>query len=141
MEFKIDIDIKVPPSRVWEVIKDIERWPEWTASVRSIKRLDSGPLAVGSRARVYQPRLLPAVFEVTALEEGRSFAWVTQSLGVKATADHRVDPVENRSRATLSVQYHGALGNLVGRLMRSLTQNYLEMEAAGLKRRSEGSSS
>jgi len=137
MEFRIDVDIKAQPGRVWDVIKDVERWPEWTESVRSVKRLDTGPLAVGSRARVYQPRLLPTVFRVVTLEEGRGFTWVATSAGVRATAKHYVEPVGPHSRATLSVEFHGLLGKLTARLMRSLTEHYLELEAAGLKRRSE----
>lgn len=136
-EFSITVDIRAPARLVYEVMADVERWAEWTESIRSIKRLDAGPLALGSRTRVFQPRLLPATFKVIALEEGRSFTWVTRSLGVVATAEHRVEPVGAGSRVTLSVRYEGALGKLVGRMMRSLTEHYLELEAAGLKQRSE----
>jgi hypothetical protein len=137
MEFSRSVDIKAPPHRVYEVMAEVERWAEWTESIRSVKRFDSGPLAVGSRARVFQPRLLPAVFEVVTLENGKGFTWVTRSLGVRATANHWVEPVGDHSRATLSVRFEGALGRFAAGLARSLTERYLDMEAAGLKRRCE----
>lgn len=103
----------------------------------SVQRLDSGPLAPSSRARIRQPKLLPAVWQVTALEPERSFTWTTGSPGVRVTARHSVEPTGNGSRATLSLQFEGLFGGLVARLTRGLNNRYLGIEAAGLKRRSE----
>jgi hypothetical protein len=136
-DFLIAVDIDAPPERVWQVMSDIERWHEWTASVRSIQRLDDGPLRLGSKAKVRQPRLLPAVFEITSIEDGRAFEWVTRSGGVTAVACHSVERCGDGSRATLGVYFGGPLGGIVGWLLRGLNNRYLAMEAAGLKHRSE----
>jgi hypothetical protein len=84
------------------VLSNIECWPEWTPTVMSIERLDRGTLAVGSRARIRQPKLPPAVWQITELDAGRSFTWVTRSPGVRVTARHWVEAREGGSRATLS---------------------------------------
>jgi hypothetical protein len=47
--FSITADIPAAHDRVWAILADVERWPEWTHSVTRIIRLDPGPLAVGSR--------------------------------------------------------------------------------------------
>ncbi len=137
MNFNITVEIQASPQTVWGVLREIERWREWTPTVTSIRCLDDGPLAVGSRARIRQPKLPPADWRVTELEEGRSFTWVTGSPGVRVTARHWVDPHASGSRATLSLTFAGLLGPLVGRLARALNERYLRLEADGLKTRSE----
>jgi hypothetical protein len=135
-EYSVSLDIAATPSRVWEIIADIERWHEWTPSVTRIERLDTGPLAVGSRARIRQPKLPPAVWEVTELHDGRSFTWVTRSPGVRVIARHSVEPGELGARARLAVEFSGLLGPLVGRVTRTLNERYLALEANGLRQRS-----
>jgi uncharacterized membrane protein len=136
-DFSKTVDIAAPADRVWTVMIDVERWPEWTSSVQRIERLDAGPLTIGSRARVLQPRLLPATWEVTSIDPGKSFTWMTKSPGIVVVGIHRVDSTDSGSRATLSLQFRGLIGPLVGRLLRGLNERYLSLEAAGLKRRSE----
>lgn len=138
--FSVSVEIQAPPERVWAVMTDIDRWPEWTPTVTSLQRLDRGPLAVGSRARIRQPKLRPAVWQVTELAEGQSFTWITRSPGVQVTARHWVEIYESGSRATLSLEFSGLVGPLVARLTRSLNERYLATEAKGLKERSEGAS-
>src|SRR6185436_13149266 len=88
MEYLISVDIDAPPDVVWPVMSDGERWHEWTASVTSVKRLDKGPLRIGSRALIRQPRFPPAVWKVTALEPGRRFVWKSGMPGMWVYGDH-----------------------------------------------------
>jgi uncharacterized membrane protein len=137
--FDIAIDIGAPADQVWDVMIDVERWHEWTASITSIRKLDGGPLKIGSRARVVQPKLLPAVWQVTRLEPGRHFTWQSGGPGMRVVGRHSVEPRGEGSRAMLSVQFDGLFGGIVARLLRNLNLRYLHLEAAGLKKRAESS--
>ncbi|HEY8550137.1 MAG TPA: SRPBCC family protein [Vicinamibacterales bacterium] len=137
MKFERTIHIAAPADVVWSVIADVERWHEWTPSVRSIRLLDRGGLRIGSRAIVRQPRLAPALWKVTAIEPGREFTWRSGLPGIRVDARHAVIPIDDGSRATLSVEFGGIGGRLMARLLRELNARYLALEAEGLKRRSE----
>ena len=137
MHLTDSIDIQAPPEAVWAVWSDVERWPEWTASVSRVERTGAGPLAAGQRARVRQPGFPPATWRVTAVEEGRGFTWVSESPGARVTGSHRIEPRDGGSRATLGIAFAGPIARLVGWLSRSRTERYLRLEAVGLKARSE----
>ena len=136
-QFSISIDINAPADRVYEVMSEIDRWQEWTPSVTSIKRLDTGPFVVGSRAVIRQPKFPPALWTVIAIDGRRSFTWSNRAPGIKVIAHHSVDANGDRSKATLSLKYQGLLGRLLARMTRGITTRYLAMEAKGLKARSE----
>jgi uncharacterized membrane protein len=139
VEQRTSVDVDASPDQVWEVLVDVERWPEWTDSVTSVRRLDAGPLAVGSRVEVSQPRIPTGVYTVVALEPGRTFTWEQRQPGSTVSARHDCAPLpDGRTRADLIVVMSGAIGGVMGRLYRRLTERYLAMEAAGLKSRAEG---
>jgi hypothetical protein len=131
------IDIQAPPDRVWEAIRDVEHWSEWTPTIISIGLLDPGPLAVGTHAIVRQPKLLPARWQVTEIEEGRRFTWITVGPGVLVTARHCIEGGAGSSQVTLSLDISGPLGTIVAHLTRGLNARYLALEAQGLKKHAE----
>lgn len=137
MRFQESIQIQAPPQQVWEIYSDVERWPEWTASVTSVERLDPGPLAIGSRARVRQPRLPTATWTVTELVADSHFLWEAKGPGLTTVGGHFVEADGNGTRAVARLDQHGPGGALIGWLTAGLTRRYLEMEVHGLRARAE----
>jgi hypothetical protein len=118
-------------------MSDVERWHEWTASISSVERVDGGEMRIGSKARVKQPKLAPAEFVVTDWQPERGFDWITRNPLVTALGRHWINPTAGGSRVTLGVEFSGPLAALVAWLYGGLTTRYVQMEAEGLKRRSE----
>ncbi|MEU0565015.1 SRPBCC family protein [Nonomuraea sp. NPDC005983] len=137
MRFESAIRIAASPQRVWEVFSDVERWPEWTETVTSVELAEPGPLKVGSRAKIRQPRLLTALWEVTELVEGEYFVWASRSPGVRVTGGHWVEAAPDGTLCRSTIDQEGLLGPLMARLTGKLTTRYLALEAEGLKARSE----
>ena len=129
------IDIEAPAKLVWDVFSDVERWPEWTASVTSLKALDGSGLAVGNRFEIKQPRLPRLVWEVTALDEGSSWTWEQRSPGGRTVAVHEVHPDGGRTLVRQRLDQQGPVGSLVGRLMRGTTKRRSEEHTSELQSR------
>lgn len=132
------VEIAAPPHLVWDVFSDVEHWPDWTASVTSLVGLDAAGLAVGRRFAIKQPGMAKLVWQVTELDPGRSWTWVQRSPGARVSARHDVIAQPGgRTLVRQQLDQGGALGALVGRLMAKKTKRFLELEAQGLKARSE----
>lgn len=129
--------IAAPPERVWDVLVDIERWPERIPTVDSVERLDDGPLALGSRTRLVQPKLPPGVWTVTEMSDGSSYTWESKSSGVTVVASHDVEPHADGSRLTLAITVSGAMAGIGWLMSKSLTKRYVETEAASIKAAAE----
>lgn len=125
---------KAVPARtatVWEILVDVERWPQWTASMHRVAL--ERPLAVGTTVLIDQPRLPRVRWTVTEVDPGRSFTWRSTLPGSHTDATHRVtDAGDGTSVVTLTVEQGGPVGAVVGRLYRRLTRRYVQMEADGL---------
>src|SRR5262245_33939484 len=105
--FSRTVEIPTPLPLVWSVMADVERWPEWTASISSVKLLSPGPLQVGSRVRIHQPKLPPAFWRVVELNPGAGFTWVSRAPGARVTARHAAEAAASGTRVTLSIHYEG----------------------------------
>jgi uncharacterized membrane protein len=138
MKYEVSIDIDAEAQRVWDILIDVERWPEWTQSVTHIERLSPPPFNVGSRARIQQPRLKDTVWSVTALEPLIGFTWEASQRGLTTIASHRLaQRVPGTTTVTLCIRQRGALAPLAWLLSAKMIRRYLDFERHGLKTRSE----
>ena len=125
--------VAAPVEALWDALVDVERWPTWTRSMRRVKRLDDGPLAVGSRVRIKQPRLVAVVWTVTELDPGRSFTWAAEGAGVRSRATHEARAMgAGTSEVRLTFEQTGPLAPVVDAVLGRLTRRYVRMEAEGL---------
>jgi uncharacterized protein YndB with AHSA1/START domain len=132
------VQIDAPAPLVWDVFSDVERWPEWTASVTRLVALDGPSLGVGKRFEIKQPRMPKLVWEVTEVLPGASWTWVQRSPGGSTVARHDVvATTDSQTLVRQRLDQRGLLGVLMARLMRGMSTRYLELEAQGLKKRSE----
>ena len=58
MSVSVEIETRIarPPGEVFAALTDVERYPEWliASGIVRVERLDTGPLAAGSRLRISQ---------------------------------------------------------------------------------------
>jgi len=138
MHFEQSIDIAAPRQRVWDVLSDLEAWPQRIDTVDVVELLTSGPVAVGTRLRMKQPKLPEGTWEVTVWDPPSYFEYRQRSSGVAIDAGHRVETLEgDRSRLRLTLEMRGLLVPVMGLFYRDLTNRYMTLEAQGMKRAAE----
>ena len=122
---------------VWRILADVEHWPNWTPTVFEVKPLSQAGLRVGARYRVTQPKLRPAVYEVTECTPNQAFTWVQKFPGGTMIADHRLAPRDGGTEVELSFTSSGVVANLVSMMFSKLIREYVATEARSLKRQCE----
>jgi hypothetical protein len=138
MHFEQSVEIDAEQQRVWEVLTDIDAWPQRIETVERVELLTPGSMGQGSRVRLKQPRLGEGIWEVTAWDPPSSFEWRQETGGIATIAGHRVEVLENdRSRLTLTLDMQGLLVPVFGRIYRGLTNRYMTTEAQSLKHAAE----
>jgi hypothetical protein len=125
----------VQPAIIWKVLVDVEHWHEWTPTVIAIKSVGNAEFGVGARYRVVQPKLRPAIYEVTECVPSRRFTWVQQIPGGAMIADHLITQHHGNTAVELSFSSTGLLGSIVGHVFSQQIKDYVRTEAQSLKHR------
>jgi len=150
MYYETSVRIAASARKVWAVLRDVERWPEWTPTVRRVDRVESAPeyvpgadgpsgeLAEGDVVSIKQPRMPTLSWTVVDWNPARSFAWSASGAGVRTVADHRIEATDDLGvTVTLSIRQSGPLAPVIGFLTGRQTRRYVDTEATSLKNRCE----
>jgi hypothetical protein len=138
-----EIEIKAPASKVWEILMDFEKYPEWNPFIKSI----SGEAKVGGKLKVVmqQPDSKPMTFKPKCLtsEPNKEFKWLGHLL-VKGIFDgeHIFKLREREDGTTKLVQcenFNGLLLPFFWKQLNSKTISAFEQMNAALKNRAEKS--
>jgi uncharacterized protein YndB with AHSA1/START domain len=131
--------IRASRPNVWNVLADVESWPAWLPTVRSVEGQSGAELREGARFVVSQPRLPQAVWRVAKVEPARAFIWESRAPGTRIVAEHVLaSRLDGSTELLLRLSFHGLIGKLIGRLTRATSQRYLDMEASALQTAVEG---
>lgn len=131
------ITIRASVQEVWHVTQDVERWPEWTPTVTSVRLISDPPPGLGSVALIKQPMQPESRWVVTDFEPGRRFAWETRRPGLRMVGSHDLTAEGGGTRNVLRVEASGWLAVLLSPVLRVAIGKALTDENLGLKARCE----
>lgn len=137
MKLEHTVHIDAPIEVVWALTEDVEGWPDTTPTMTSVERLDDGPLAVGSQARIKQPGQGARTWTVTRFEPGRTFAWSTKALGTTMEGSHHLAEDGDGCTNRLELELTGGTAGIVGRLLGGQLLKTITTENEGFKRAAE----
>jgi len=125
------------PDVVWQILAELEHWSDWTPTMTEIKPLTNSGLTVGARYRVVQPKLRPAIYEVTECVPNQTLTWIQKFPGGVMIADHRLSPHHGGTEIELSFSSEGLLATIIGKMFSKTISDYVASETESLKNRSE----
>jgi carbon monoxide dehydrogenase subunit G len=136
MRLENEIAIAAPADRVWALTLDIERWPDVTPTMTEITRLDDGPLAVGSQARVKQPAQRARVWTVTRLEPNH-YEWDAKLGSIRMRGGHHITPTDTGCTNRLTLDIDGFGAGMFGLVAKRTLAKALDQENNGFKTAAE----
>ena len=137
MRVENSIYIDAPIETVWAVTQDVEKWPDWTPTVTSVRLLSGAVLGLGTVARIKQPLQPESAWVVTEFTPGKRFAWQTTRSGLTMVGTHDLSAEGRGTRNVLSVDAKGPVALLVWPVLRFAIRKALSDENQGLKCRCE----
>ena len=138
MRFEKSVEIDAPQQRVWDVLSDLEAWPQRIETVDVVEVLTPPPISKGSRVRLKQPKLPEGTWDVTSWDAPSYFEWTQRTGGTTSVAGHRVAALGgSRARLTLTLDMRGFLVPIIALFYKRLTNRYMNLEAEGIKRAAE----
>lgn len=137
MRYEVTVSINAPVDVVWRTIAELERWPEWTPTMTSVKPSGGDGLRVGDTAEVVQPKQRDRVWTITEVKEGESFTWEARDPGgLRVSASHTATPGPDGTTVVelaLDVAGPKALLVLMKLLAGRTVRKFVDTEARSLK--------
>jgi uncharacterized membrane protein len=114
------LDLSTPGDTAFDLICEVEKWPVWLSFLRSARRLDSGPLGLGSEVSVRSaiPGEEEELYEVDRFLEGHVVSLVG-AYSLRRRIDFRIERKTERSKIVVRLDYPtygGVLSEIVDRL-------------------------
>ena len=128
--------VEARPDRVWDVLCDVERWPEWTPTMRQVRQVEGEGFMEGAGFEVRQPGQPARIWRVRSIRPG-GFAWEAEGRLGTLRATHRLEADGDRTRNDVSLEADGMLAVLLLPL-RPMLRAALRREARGLQQACAG---
>lgn len=131
---RAEILIHAPPEKVWLVLTDIARWPDWQPGVLSAEL--NSPLKTGAVIH-WKARGMNIVSTVAEIELKRRIVWRGNSPGMRAAHIWDLEPVENATRVATRETISGWLAWVLKILSPRFLDKSLDDSLHALKKQAE----
>jgi uncharacterized protein YndB with AHSA1/START domain len=124
------IAIAADPERVWDLLADVNRWPEWNADIASASL--PGPVASGE---VFRWKAGPAklVSTIRTADKPVELGWTGRTMGISAVHVWRLERDGDTTVAHTEESWDGLPARLLPRTLRKSLHKTLDAWLADLK--------
>jgi uncharacterized protein YndB with AHSA1/START domain len=128
------ITVGAAPELIWDLLADINRWPEWNSAVTAASL--SGPVAIGARFR-WKAGPARLVSEIRTVDRPRQIGWTGRSMGMSAVHVWRLERHGSGTQVHTEESWDGLPARLLRRTLHHQLQKSLEMWLGELKTAAE----
>jgi hypothetical protein len=129
-----ETEIAAPPERVWELVTDIGRWPEWDPGVESAAL--EGPLAPGTAFR-WKAGPGTIVSTLRHVDPPREVGWTGKTMGIAGVHVFRLEASGVGTRVVSEESWNGVPARILRGRMRRTLQRSLDAGLRHLKAAAE----
>jgi uncharacterized membrane protein len=129
-----EVQVAADVRTVWEVLSDVESWPVWNKSVRSVTL--HGPLKAGT---AFDWKAGPGTIKsrLAEVEAPRKIAWTGVTMGIRAVDVFRFEPSEGGTLVSEAESWEGLLARLFRSRMERILRDGIRDGLQALKAEAE----
>jgi uncharacterized protein YndB with AHSA1/START domain len=116
-------EIEATPDAVWDVLVDVEGWPDWNPDVKSAQL--EGSFAAGSEFR-WKSGASTIHSTIELVERPRLVGWSGTTLGARATHVWRLEPTSTGTRVLTEESMSGLVPRLFSGWMKRTLERSLD---------------
>lgn len=141
-KFTKSIDINSDPQKVWNVLSDYEKQPEWFDGCKEAKYTSASQRGVGTKIHglyIVGPNTVEIDFDVTQFSEPERLAFKAESKNFKsASGSWALSKVDGRTRLNYDFDFELPASRLLfNRLITRILERSAEKTLANIKERVE----
>jgi hypothetical protein len=132
---RVVVEIEADPQTVWDVLADLERWPDWNPDIRELSL--NGPLTPGTKFfwRAGRSRITSQLLSVDPPSE---IGWRGRTFGIDAIDVFRLEPtLRGGTLVSEEESWSGLPARLFRKRLRRLLQDSLAKGLRSLKTEAE----
>jgi hypothetical protein len=115
--------IAAPADVAWDVLADLERWPEWNTDVQTVEV--EGPIAPGTVFR-WKAGAAKITSTLESVDRPHELGWTGRALGSRAVHVWSFEPLGEGTYVRTSESFSGWVPRLIRRRMTDMLQRSLD---------------
>jgi uncharacterized protein YndB with AHSA1/START domain len=129
-----EIQVVAPPETVWDVVADIDGWPQWNADVKSAQL--AGPVAVGTAFR-WKSGASSLTSTLQVVDRPNEIAWTGTTMGIKAIHVFRLRSEKGGTLVRSEESWEGLIARSLKGYSRKAIGRAIQHVLSGLKQEAE----
>ena len=129
-----EIQIAAPPEVVWDVVANVDQWPEWNPGVSDVS-LD-GPISPGTTFN-WKAGRSKIVSRFERVDRPRSVGWTGRTLGIPAIHVWKIEQADTGSRLSTQESWGGWLTRLLRRKLQAMLDEAVQKGLQATKTEAE----